>query len=61
MTTTCFHADILPSFFYDPEDGGYIFPRNVDAVLATCFHAGFSLGLAYDPENGGDMLLQNNG
>jgi hypothetical protein len=29
LLATCFHADFLSGLFFDPEDGGDMFPRNV--------------------------------
>jgi hypothetical protein len=70
MLATCFHARFLLSSFFDPEDGGDIFLRNVgcyqqttqhytseEVMLANSFQAGFLLGLFFDPEDGGDMFL----
>jgi hypothetical protein len=29
LLATCFHAGFLLGLFFDPEDGGYMFLRNV--------------------------------
>jgi hypothetical protein len=29
---TCFHAGFLPGVFFDPEDGGNMFLRNVSCI-----------------------------
>jgi hypothetical protein len=47
------------NLFFDPEDGGDMFLRNV--LLATCLHAGSMLNLFFDPEDGGDMFLRKVG
>jgi hypothetical protein len=57
---------LLASFF-DPEEGGDMFLRNVgplstdSVLLATCFHGGLLLALFFDHEDGGDMSLRNIG
>jgi hypothetical protein len=43
------------AYFFNPEDGGYMFLRNVGwistdyTLLATCFHAGLLLSLFFQP------------
>jgi hypothetical protein len=33
LLATCFHADFLRALFFEPEDGGDVFPRNVGSLL----------------------------
>jgi hypothetical protein len=53
----------LLSSFFNPEDRGGIFLRDVDdRASKLCFylpHAGFLLGLFFHPEDGGNMSLRN--
>jgi hypothetical protein len=54
--------------FFDPEDGGDMYLRNVGSgskinpsmnpvLLAISFHAGLLVGLFFEPERGDEMLL----
>jgi hypothetical protein len=36
LLTTCFHASFFPGLFFDPEDGGDMFLRNVGLLATDC-------------------------
>jgi hypothetical protein len=38
VLATCFHAGFLLVFFFEPEDGGDIFLRNVDELTFNGLH-----------------------
>jgi hypothetical protein len=55
-------SGFLLGLFFDREDGGYMFLRNVGAEWSLPpASAGFLLGLLFDPEHGGSIFLRNVG
>jgi hypothetical protein len=61
-----FHAGFFLGLFFDPEDGGDVFLRNVACrhhASSACYllYASFLLHLLFDPEDGGDVFLWNVG